>query len=939
MRRLRSIRGIRVGFIACAAILPLVVLAAAVTFTTRSVGDSNYDQAKDVRPYDLDEDGDIDFLAVSDVKNDVSWFRNNGSQSFTEVTIDASFTDPYSVIGANIDNSGGLDVVACSADSGDSMAWYKNDGSESFTKYTINSALGSCAAVHSGDIDGDGDVDLVTAEYSVGDLAWWENSGTGSFTRVNIDTALGALWDVYVYDIDDDTDLDIVVADFGAYDVLLFTSNGANNPTFTKATVDGALDQTHSVFAADLDEDGDKDILATGRLADDVVWYSNNGSESFTKYTIDADLDGASDVTTGDLDGDGDLDVSAAGQFANDLVWYDNDGSESFTKRTIDADFEGVYRSVIYTVDGDSDRDIVVTGNNNNTDNITWFENVGDTTAPTASTLSPADNATGVSTTANLVITFDEIARAGTGTLTIKLSSDSTTVETITVSGALLSGNGTTQLTLNPSTTLSESTSYYINWTANTFKDITGNHATAVTATTTWNFTTGDFTAPSVSTRSPSDDSSGISTTVDLVITFDEVTRAGTGSLTIKKTSDNVTVETITVSGSQLSGNGSTQLTLNPSVTLDNDTSYYVTWTANAFKDASRNHTAGVTSVTTWNFTTVAVTTGGASRNTTYRRIEGMIAESEADGGTGGGSTAESTMVIPPIEFVPVYTSDGKIFDTSLRSITDASLTRTAQRAAEIITDRFQKGVDAFRVAKDSVQQSLKSAAPASDDSRRLDRADRKVADHAADTANVGEREGYLVAQVGAEQVTYRDVPVASWYAPFVSAVITDEIATGYADSDGKPTGEFGAASAVTYAEILAMAMRAQKTDLTGMRPVRNDSAEGTWAAPYVAAAQQLQLPGITPDLEVHSAATRSDVVALMLATFHLPVANQASEFTDVPANHPHAQAIATAKFYGIIQGDSSEDGAPLGTFRPDEAINRAEVCKMIAMLQEILEE
>jgi methionine-rich copper-binding protein CopC len=916
--------------------LPLVVLASAVTFTTHSVGDSNYDQAKDIRPYDLDEDGDIDLLAVSDVKDDVSWFRNNGSQSFTEVTIDGSFTDPYSIIGANINNAGGLDVVSCSADNGDSLAWYKNDGSENFTKYVISNPLGDCTSVHSGDFDGDGDIDLVTAEYSAGDVAWWRNSGTGSFTKVNIDTSLNAVWDVFPYDIDDDGDLDIIVADFGAYDILLYLSNGLSTPTFTKSTVDANLDQAHAVFAIDLDQDGDKDILAAGRLADDVVWYANNGSESFTKYTIDGDLDGASDVTAGDLDGDGDLDVTAVGQFANDLVWYDNNGSQSFTKRTIDADFESAYKSVIYDIDRDNVNDIAVTGNNNNTDNITWFENIGDTTAPSASSFSPADNATGVSTTANLVITFDEVTRAGTGSLTIKKSSDNSTVETITVSGSQLSGNGSTQLTLDPSTTLSESTSYYINWTANAFKDAARNHVAVLTSTTTWNFTIGDFTAPTVSSFSPANNATGVESTADLVITFSETTRAGTGSLTIKKSSDNSTVETITVSGSQLSGNGSTQLTLNPSVTLDAVTSYYVTWTANAFKDTSRNHVAAVTSTSTWSFTTRSPSTGGASRNVVESRREAMSGETAEGGGSAGGTTTTSAAApVPEIE--PVYTSKGSIFDASLRSIADASLTRTAQRAADIITDRFIRGIDAFRVARDTIRETLKSAAPAADDQRRQDRADRKVAEHASDNAAVGDHGGFLVAKVGAEQVVYRDVPVASWYAPYVSAVITDEIATGYADDEGNPTGEFGAAAPVTYAEILAMAMRAQKTDLTGIRPPRNASAAGTWAAPYVAVAEQQQLPVVTPDLAVHASATRGDVVALVLAILHLPVADQVSDFTDVPANHPHAQAIATAKFYGIIQGDKDDLGVPSGTFRPDEPINRAEVAKMIATLSEIL--
>ena len=106
--------------------------------------------------------------------------------------------------------------------------------------------------------------------------------------------------------------------------------------------------------------------------------------------------------------------------------------------------------------------------------------------------------------TSHLVLTFDEITRVGTGTLAIKRTSNDSIVETLTLSGALLSGNGSTQLTLNPVTTLSGSTSYYITWTANAFKDaVFATHLPAQTSTTYWNFTTTDTTAPVLAQVTP----------------------------------------------------------------------------------------------------------------------------------------------------------------------------------------------------------------------------------------------------------------------------------------------------------------------------------------------------------------------------------------------------------------------------------------------------
>ena len=54
-------------------------------------------------------------------------------------------------------------------------------------------------------------------------------------------------------------------------------------------------------------------------------------------------------------------------------------------------------------------------------------------TPPTLQSLSPLDNATGVSTTTNLTITFSEVVTIGTGDILIKKLSDNSTVETIDV--------------------------------------------------------------------------------------------------------------------------------------------------------------------------------------------------------------------------------------------------------------------------------------------------------------------------------------------------------------------------------------------------------------------------------------------------------------------------------------------------------------------------
>ena len=127
-----------------------------------------------------------------------------------------------------------------------------------------------------------------------------------------------------------------------------------------------------------------------------------------------------------------------------------------------------------------------------------------DTANPTVSTLSPADNATGISETANLVLTFDAAVNVGTGNVTIKLASDDSTVEAIDVTGGQVTGTGTNVITINPSVTLASTTAHYVQVAATAFDDIAGNSYAGITDTTSWNFTTTDSGSPIRSAGSPS---------------------------------------------------------------------------------------------------------------------------------------------------------------------------------------------------------------------------------------------------------------------------------------------------------------------------------------------------------------------------------------------------------------------------------------------------
>ena len=55
----------------------------------------------------------------------------------------------------------------------------------------------------------------------------------------------------------------------------------------------------------------------------------------FTKHIISTSANGAASVYAADVDGDGDMDVLSASKNDDKIAWYENDGSESFTEHAI----------------------------------------------------------------------------------------------------------------------------------------------------------------------------------------------------------------------------------------------------------------------------------------------------------------------------------------------------------------------------------------------------------------------------------------------------------------------------------------------------------------------------------------------------------------------------------------------------------------------------
>lgn len=280
--------------------------------------------------FDYDGDGDVDiyFLngaplpgATIDPPPRNALYRNDGGWRFTDVTRESGVGDPGYGLGVctgDYDNDGDQDLYLSNFGSN---VLYRNNGNGTFTDVTRNAGVGFGPHVGAGacflDIDHDGDLDLFAASYVtfgydthrishmngfpayVGPLQYppaphhlFRNDGNGTFTDISATAGLAGLessgMGVIAADIDNDGDTDIVVGnDLRPNFVLQNDGTGRFREIGVQTGLAydafGNVQGSMGVECADWNNDGWLDVYITTYQRQPCSLYQNSGGTFFSE--------------------------------------------------------------------------------------------------------------------------------------------------------------------------------------------------------------------------------------------------------------------------------------------------------------------------------------------------------------------------------------------------------------------------------------------------------------------------------------------------------------------------------------------------------------------------------------------------------------------------------------------------------------------------------
>jgi len=284
---------------------------------------------------DLDGDNDMDILVasrgVSQYESKVVWYENvDGLGNFSDyIIISEQVEGAIAVFATDLDGDEDIDILSASM-TDNKVAWYENiDGQGNFgVQQIITNTAWSTRDVFAADLDGDNDMDVLTVSLSTAEVIWFENTdGLGNFgPKQTVASDVISVLSVHASDIDGDNDLDVLVAEPYEQKLTWFENTDGEGNFGAENIIVSNQGEYNQVFAIDLDNDNDMDVISSLPNLDKIAWYENlDGNGNFGLQQIISDeTDYPRSIAAADIDGDGDNDVLSASFVDNKIAWYKN---------------------------------------------------------------------------------------------------------------------------------------------------------------------------------------------------------------------------------------------------------------------------------------------------------------------------------------------------------------------------------------------------------------------------------------------------------------------------------------------------------------------------------------------------------------------------------------------------------------------------------------
>jgi FG-GAP-like repeat len=320
---------------------------------------------------DMDGDGDLDLAAGTADGQRVEWYRNpgDGTADWTAFPLgdvsDFGFPDRFAAADMNGDDK--LDVIGTEENgvsSGARTVWWEQPAdptSPGWVRHPV-ATQGTTNSLDVADLDGDGDPDVVTGEHR-GSLrvTIFENDGDGAqFTAHRVDEGKESHLGAQLFDLDGDGDLDIVSIAYDAPEfVHLWRNDAAPTVPFEHVLLDEGLQGYLDCKAVgDLDGDDLPDVVIGTDTQ--LVWYR---APAWTRTLIAPGANFTTDMQVADVDGDGDLDIVVPEYDLARLEWYRNPriGGGTWTAVPI-GDGVTAHDVEVADMNGDDKPDVVIRG-------------------------------------------------------------------------------------------------------------------------------------------------------------------------------------------------------------------------------------------------------------------------------------------------------------------------------------------------------------------------------------------------------------------------------------------------------------------------------------------------------------------------------------------------------------------------------------------------